>query len=403
MRSFLYFRLVLTLLLLLIQWYSYRHLARAAQGGPKTLSRAIAALFFLFNLPLLVLFFWRPQSEMIPRWSVLSMVYPFYAWHFSFTLLSLCMLIWTILSTPVRAVIWIYRRFRREGPENSEPAEAGRRVFFRHGFAAMATVALAGSSYAAYRGSSCQVTETAVPVRGLGREFDGFTITLISDIHSGFFMAKEQMDEYVQTINRLGADLIAVPGDFVNSALEEAYPFAESFSRLEAPYGVYGVLGNHDYYTGEVEKVARVVEDCGIRLFRNSRITLRRGDAALVLAGIDDIGSGSLAGRLFDLSLDGIQPGASTVMLCHRPYFFPQAAARGVDLILSGHTHGGQVVLFTAGRDIIAPARVASPYVAGEYRIASSTMYVSRGVGMVGIPIRINCPPEITRITLRGV
>jgi len=194
--------------------------------------------------------------------------------------------------------------------------------------------------------------------------------------------------------------MITVVGDFVNSQPSEVYPFAEAFSELKARYGVYGVLGNHDYYSRDVDTVARNVNECGIKLLVNDRVALEKDNKKLYLLGADDVGNSERAGQSFDRMLKGIDESIPKILLCHRPYFFDQSARRGIALTLSGHTHGGQIVFARIGNDIISLARLASPYVAGLYSIESSRMYVSRGVGTVGVPVRLNCPPEITKITL---
>ena len=160
------------------------------------------------------------------------------------------------------------------------------------------------------------------------------------------------------------------------------------------------MLGNHDYYTRDVETVARHVNDCGVRLLVNDQVAIEKNGERIYLIGIDDVGSNARAGILFDQSLVGVPQTTAKIMMCHRPYFFQAAADRNIDLLLSGHTHGGQVVFMKNGNDVISPARIASPYISGLYTIGESKMYVSRGLGTVGIPVRINCPPEITKLVL---
>jgi predicted MPP superfamily phosphohydrolase len=264
----------------------------------------------------------------------------------------------------------------------------------------LAGAAFAGSALGALGKDRYDITEISIPIAGLPDRLQGFTIALASDIHSSVFMTLPTMRNYVSLLNGMGADCIVVTGDFVNSMVEEVYPFAEAFSELRAPLGVYGVLGNHDYYTRNVDAVARAVNDAGIRLLVNERVSLQKENETLHLAGVDDTGSHERAAQWFDKASRGAGEGAPKILLCHRPYYFEEAARRKFDLTLSGHTHGGQIVFARIGNDIIAPARMASPYVAGLYSIGRSRMYVSRGIGTVGIPVRINCPPEITKITL---
>jgi predicted MPP superfamily phosphohydrolase len=281
-----------------------------------------------------------------------------------------------------------------------QPYDKRRRVLLRQGVTILAGTAFTGAALGALRKDNYEVTSITIPIDRLPEEFEGFNIALISDIHSSVFMSKARMENYARVVNALQADLIAVTGDFVDSQVDEVYPFAEAFASLKAPYGVYGVLGNHDYYTHHVDEVARHVDDCGIKLLVNDRVTLKKDGKHLHVLGIDDIGSSSRALKLIDRTMAGIDRSVPTLLMCHRPYYFDQAASRNIDLMLSGHTHGGQIVFTRTANDIITPARIASQYVAGLYTIGSSHMYVSRGVGTVGVPIRINCPPEVTKIVL---
>jgi len=406
---FVTFRIVLSLILLAIQYYFFRNLASYLRKRPNTsLRRRLTIVFFgIFSIPLIIMLFWPIPLQYLPNWFVLAAVYPFYVWHFSSFVLFLIVMLGKILKLPYISMVWLMSksvrtkrwvhaiRARQEAKYNAE-----RRVFLQRGLTIIAGTAVAGSAYGAFRRNHFELTEISIPIKNLPRQFEGFTIALVSDIHSSVFMMKEQMQHYVENVNALGADMIAVTGDFVNSMLEEVYPFAEAFSVLKAPSGVYGVLGNHDYYTRRVDLVAKEVNDCGIKLLRNERIEIRKGMSAIHLLGVDDIGSTQRAALYFDKTLQGADPATTKLLLCHRPYFFEQAADRNIDLTLSGHTHGGQIVFARIGKDVFAPARIASPYVAGLYTMADSKMYVSRGIGTVGVPIRINCPAEITKITL---
>jgi predicted MPP superfamily phosphohydrolase len=142
------------------------------------------------------------------------------------------------------------------------------------------------------------------------------------------------------------------------------------------------------------------VDACGVKLLRDDRLKISRGAGSFYLLGVDDVANPRRAAERFASVLDGASSSIPTVLMVHRPYFLQQAAEQGIDLVLSGHTHGGQVVLANFGRLVIAPASLASRYVWGTYTVGKTQMYVNRGIGTVGLPLRINCPPEITRITL---
>lgn len=405
----LFFQIFFTTVLLGIQFFFYRELLGAGGRKPPRpwARRTLRALFVFFNAPLgLLLFGWRGFSH-LPPVLVVSTVYPLYLWHSSFVFVFLVVLMKEAVRLPVTAVRSLFRNGNRDSSAGKAPPGAHpeafdprRRIFVGKSMTVLAGAAFTGSALGAFRKDSFDVTAVEVPVANLPAELQGFTIALASDIHSSVFMTLPTMKRYVSAINAMEADCIAVTGDFVNSMVDEVYPFAEAFSGLRAPHGVYGVLGNHDYYTRNVDAVAREVDGCGIRLLMNERVLIQKGKGTLFLLGVDDTGNRERAGQWFDRAGAGAGEGIPKILMCHRPYQFEQAARRGIDLTLSGHTHGGQVVLARIGTDVIAPARVASPYVAGLYSIGTSRMYVSRGIGTVGIPVRINCPPEITKITL---
>jgi uncharacterized protein len=405
----LFFQLFLSLLLLGIQFFFYRELISSENQWTQRwwMRRTVQWLFLLFNLPLMFLMFgppgWRGFNQ-LPGWLLAGTVYPLYLWHGSFVFLFLVVLIKEAVTLPVRGMRWLLGKAHRPVPVPGgtppEKFDPRRRIFVGRGMTVLAGAAFTGAALGAWGKDQFDVTELDVPIRNLPSGLEGFTIALASDIHSSVFMTLPTMERYVSAINSMEADCIAVTGDFVNSMVEEVYPFAEAFSRLRAPHGVYGVLGNHDYYTRNVDAVARAVNDCGIRILVNERVLIQKGKGKLFMLGVDDTGNRGRAAQWFDRAGLGAGEGIPKVLMCHRPYHFEQAAARKIDLTLSGHTHGGQVVLARIGRDVIAPARVASPYVAGLYSIGSSHMYVSRGIGTVGIPVRINCPPEITKMRL---
>jgi hypothetical protein len=248
--------------------------------------------------------------------------------------------------------------------------------------------------------SRCDLTEATIRIPGLPPELSGFSIVLMSDIHSSLYMTRREMAEFVSLANGMRGDLVVVTGDFVNNQVDQAYPFAEAFSELKAPHGVYGVMGNHDFYTEDPDRVARVIDDCGVKLLRNDRVIVEKDGARFSLIGVDDVGRNERGTiKLREAAGPSGDP-TTKVLLCHRPYYLAQAAAENIDLVLSGHTHGGQVVFGSFGGITFAPAALASPYVWGKYSLGKTQMYVSRGIGTVGVPVRFNCPPEITRILL---
>jgi predicted MPP superfamily phosphohydrolase len=407
------FQTTVSAYLLLIQFFFYREVTYRISRAPHPdrNKKIVNALFLLFNIPVILLLALSREMRHLPGWVITSAVLPLYLWHASAVLVFFAIVLKEAVLFPVRAVRWAVRRF--ETPEHhpvpvpraTETAfDPQRRVFLGRGMTVVAGAAFVGSAIGAFGKDNYAFSDIPVPIANLPEEFEGFTIAFVSDIHSSVFMTRETMKGYASVINAMKSDCIIIAGDFVNSMAEEVYPFAEAFSELKAPFGVYGVLGNHDYYTRNVELVAREVVAGGIKLLVNDRVDFQKGGAKIHLMGVDDTGNRRRAAQLFDQVARGTFEGTPKILMCHRPYYFEEAARRSFDLTLAGHTHGGQIVLARIGNEVIAPARMASPYVAGLYSIGSSRMYVSRGIGTVGIPVRINCPPEITKIRLvRGL
>jgi predicted MPP superfamily phosphohydrolase len=201
---------------------------------------------------------------------------------------------------------------------------------------------------------------------------------------------------WVARANALGADLIAVTGDLITSGEEYVGAVAAELGALRAPDGVLGCLGNHDYFT-DGDELAAALERHGMNVLRNRGVTLARGAARLYVAGVDDTWT-----RRQDMpaALRARPAGAPVVMLAHDPSLFVEAAAHGVDLTLSGHTHGGQVAVPGATRRLNL-ARIITPYTAGFFHQGRSTLHVSRGLGTTGPPVRLGARPEIALLELR--
>jgi predicted MPP superfamily phosphohydrolase len=399
------FKFILAFILLAIQFYFYRGIRiLLTTGKPHRRLLIVARIaFLLFSLPVFIAIFWIPFVTPLPALWVLLVFYPFYCWHLTWVLMFILTAAGELLGMLLRLVRRLGHITGGPGSRQTKFQQAHqptRRAFLRQASITTAGVIFSGAAYGAFAHDQYELTKITIPLSRLPASFEGYTIALLSDIHSSIFMTKEMMTRYVGVTNELGANLIVVTGDFVNSLVEEVYPFAEAFSQLRAPDGVFGVLGNHDYYTRNVELIAGVVNQCGIRLLRNEHTLLRRGEERITLAGVDDVPNGYTARELFARSARGCDEERLKLLLCHRPYFFREAAEQRFDLTLAGHTHGGQIVMARFGGEVVAPARLASPYVAGLYTKEESRLYVSRGIGTVAVPIRINCPPEVTLITL---
>jgi predicted MPP superfamily phosphohydrolase len=226
---------------------------------------------------------------------------------------------------------------------------------------------------------------------------DGFRIVQISDIHIGPVLGREFASWLVEQVNALDADLVAITGDLVDGSVKLLADEVAPFSGLRARHGVFFVTGNHDHYSGARDWSA-VVAKLGITVLRNERRSLSLAGGEVEVAGVDDHRARLLPGESgedLDRALAGVDPERCLLLLAHDPSTFKRASQLGVDLQLSGHTHGGQIWPF---HHLV---RLAIPFVAGSYRRGASQLYVSRGTGFWGPPMRLLAPAEITEIRLR--
>jgi hypothetical protein len=227
------------------------------------------------------------------------------------------------------------------------------------------------------------------------RALDGFRIVQISDIHIGPILGRSFAAALVARVNALAPDLIAVTGDLVDGAVASVGGEVEPFAALRARHGVFFVPGNHDFYSG-VGGWGERVRALGMRVLRNERVAIA-GSEGFDLAGVDDHRGDWREGSTEDLgaALAQRDPLRAVVLLAHDPTTFVEASAAGVDLQLSGHTHGGQIWPFGA------LVRLTTPFVAGHFTRGASQLYVSRGSGFWGPPMRLFAPSEITELVIR--
>jgi predicted MPP superfamily phosphohydrolase len=275
--------------------------------------------------------------------------------------------------------------------------ELTRREFLR-GAAAVPLVAVsAGSAYASFvEPYDYEVTLTDVLIAGLPQSFDGFRIAQISDVHHSRLVSIADVRRVAELAQGTGADLIVLTGDYTTAYRRYIEPCAEALGALTAPEGVWAVLGNHDHYT-DPQLTARALERAHINVLNNANTFIRRGGETLQLAGIDDW---SWNGTDWPRALYGLDQKFPTVLLSHQPRVLDVAEALKVSLILSGHTHGGQLSLPFIG----APARFGVKdfkYLRGLYERNGTQLYVSRGTGVIGLPVRFGARPEIAVIRLR--
>jgi len=243
-----------------------------------------------------------------------------------------------------------------------------------------------------------QTTTQVLTLPRLQPAFNGYRLVQISDLHLETWMDAERLLDLVERVNQLEADLVVITGDFVTAIFENTVAdLLASLSKLEARDGVVAVLGNHDHWTN-ANTIRSVLAASGIVELPNQVHTLRRGSAELHLAGVDDYME-DLA-RLPEV-LAQLPPQGAAILLVHEPDFADISAASGrFDLQLSGHSHGGQVVIPFYGPPILP--EFAKKYALGLYQVGAMQLYVNRGVGMIFPAVRFNCRPEISVITLQS-
>jgi uncharacterized protein len=307
------------------------------------------------------------------------------------------------------------------------PQDPSRRYFFRAASMAAGAAPFLGVMYGfAAERLNYQVRRVEIPIAKLPAALDGMKIAQLSDIHLSGYMPREQVRRAVDMANDLGADLAVVTGDFITGAGDPLADCIDEIRRLHAPLGVWGCNGNHEIYARAEDAAQRLFAQAGMKLLRHETAELKFQGAAFNLIGVDYQRERTPGGRKQRV-LDGVDAlvrrDVPNILLSHNPNTFNRAAELGIELSLAGHTHGGQIQVEILDHRL-SPARFISDYVAGRYarplfapapdardaqhqllsidpQAAMAQIYVNRGLGTVGAPVRLGVPPEITLIVLR--
>jgi len=239
-----------------------------------------------------------------------------------------------------------------------------------------------------------QMPLVEVPIRRLPEAFRGYTIAFLSDLHGGSFCSAEILRGVARRVASVRPDLVALGGDFIQYADADIEDLGPAVRDLRARDGIVAVPGNHEYYARDPEGVLARLGSFGARVLRNEAIPIRREGTTIWIVGADD----GEAGRFdLDLALRDVENGDPRILLSHQPDALPLAARRGIDLVLAGHTHGGQVRLPFVGA-VVRHSRLG--FDQGLYRDGECALYVGRGVGAAILPLRWNCPPEVPLVRL---
>jgi uncharacterized protein len=346
----------------------------------------VALMTLLFATLILPRVFGMPRSSWF--------AWPGYIWFGLLVYLFLALLV----LEPVRLALrgWTKRR-PAPATEPREPQPMDRRMFLaRSGAVAAgaASVGLVGVGMASALGPP-DLLRLPVRLRRLDPAFNGFRIAVVSDIHVGPLAGRARTERIVAMINEADPDLVTIVGDLVDGTVGELGSAVEPLRDLVSREGTFFVTGNHEYFVDDTAAWLRELERLGVQPLRNENTVIRRGGAAFGLAGVNDIaGERRSDGPDFDRALSGTDSSRPTILLAHQPVQVEEAAARGVDLQLSGHTHGGQMWPF---HYIV---RAAQPSLAGLSAVDNTQLYVTRGAGFWGPPVRVGAPPDITVLSL---
>jgi uncharacterized protein len=274
-----------------------------------------------------------------------------------------------------------------------------RRKLLEAAGAGLCIAPLAATAFGIMRRNHFRVSEVAIPIPNLPKDLDGLRIVQITDIHLSPFLSEREFAAAIDMANEARANIALVTGDLITRPGDPLDACLRQLARLRAEAGVLGCLGNHEIYARAENYVTEQGRRVGIQFLRHQARQLRFGNATINFAGVD-------YQRMHSQYLKGteqlIAPGALNVMLSHNPDVFPVAAAQGYSLTIAGHTHGGQVDVEILHQHLNV-ARYFTPFVQGLYRRENSSVYVSNGLGTIGVPVRLGAPPEVSVLRLCAI
>lgn len=384
---FIIFFSAVTIIVLSIHYYLWLRLIR--DTGLSDLYKDIGT----YSLIAFTLSF--PIALLVDR--ILPLKYSFHLLWLSYLWLGVMMLLFFLLFSidMIKIVIYIFQKLTMAGEEIANPE---RREFVSGLIASAASTIVLISSGIGVKNyySNAVVKKFKVALKGLPEALKGFKIVQISDLHLGQMMTKKTLEQVVDQVNSLKPDLIAITGDLADGSTAKLLNEANPLKNLKAEKGIYFVTGNHEYYSG-VENWTFAIDKMGIKVLNNENIKIRREDDYFYLAGVTDH-EGKNFGREhasdFEKALSGLENGKKKILLAHQPIAVQKASEYGADLVLAGHTHGGQIWPFNYF------VYLQQPYLKGFYDYNGTKLYVNQGTGCWGPPVRLGSKNEITQIIL---
>jgi predicted MPP superfamily phosphohydrolase len=384
------------------QVYLLRKLYRRIRQSPlrprtrQVLFGSMCAFFALMYMPYPLRLIYRWPEQEVSAVVLYGLFYPFSLWG----IISISTFLLVGVGDLFAAGLRLRRHlpYARAMPDKplADPACTTRREFLRWTFGTVALSPAGVITYGAAIGKErYEIVQHTVTLPRLSPRLEGLRIVQLTDIHVGNFMKQAKLEWYVRAANELNPDIVALTGDFIGSSPHFIRACGAALEKLDARHGVFACLGNHDHWVG-AQYVTEALQAAGVQVLRNEGRTLSVKGALLNVAGVDDPWRGETD---FDRALLMTDPNTPTIMLCHQPDLFPALVRRGVELTLAGHYHGGQVKLQFLGM-AVSPAHFVSQFVEGLHVRGSSQLYVSRGIGITGPPVRLNATPEITLLHL---
>jgi predicted MPP superfamily phosphohydrolase len=343
--------------------------------------RIVGLLFFL-----LVVSF--PIARILARYDLNSFSYVLTLVSYIWMGLSLYFFLLAFGSDLILGLLKIF-------PFGSKPSIQSSLRFRRIQVACIAAGVLMIGGYALGEARNFRVIRLEIPLSGLPPAMDGFSLVQVSDIHYGMLTENGKLSRIVDCINELQPDVVVITGDLVDEGVSHMEEMAIPLARLKSRHGLFAVTGNHEYYAG-VDRAVAIMKKAGIRVLRNESVLLPGG---LQLLGMDDPTGSRRTGNPspnFEPLLSQLDAGKPSVLLYHQPIQFEKVTSLGIGLQLSGHTHGGQLF------PIIFISRLIYPFTPGIHQRENSFLYVSRGVGTWGPPMRLGSAPEVTVIRFRS-
>jgi len=306
-------------------------------------------------------------------------------------------LIWALTSTP----LWIAWRVLHQPVRGGDPeVDPTRRAVLRAAGTMAAAIPGALLGFGAFiERTAFRVREMDIPVPGLHPDLEGLRLVHLSDIHLSPYLSEQEFARVVDAANELRGHLVFVTGDLISVRGDPVDACLRQISRLRSDAGMMGCLGNHEIYAGTEEYTTARGARLGIPFLRSQARQVRVGNALVNIAGVD-YQKMSARPHYLEGAESLIAPNTLNILLSHNPDVFPVAAQQGWDLTLAGHTHGGQVNVEILHQDFNL-ARFYTPYVYGHYSSGKSSIYVTRGIGTIGMPARLGAPPEIAVLRLR--